>query len=233
MLPELPSTFVATRESLRALACFAVSPARKARTGRIGLRSHEGGIATPPFDDGARIWVHGDELHLPTGEVARLTTVAAAADLLGVELSSDPGVGHDLPPFDPQADLLIDRNASLALGAWYGFAQRVLDSVNGILAEGSTRSEAQLWPEHFDLAAVISDAGTGAKANVGFSPGDAYHADPYAYVGPHEIDGLDRSDTYWNAPFGAVLPYAALARASEPEAEALRFIGDGLERLKL
>ena len=233
MLPALPPTFVATRDSLRALACYVLSPARKARTGRIGLRSYEGGIATPPFDDGARISVRGDQLHLPNGEVARLTTIAAAASLLGVELSDDPGVGHDLPPFEPHADLVIDRDASLALGVWYSFAQRSLDDLGGMVGASSTVSEGQLWPEHFDLAAVVSDANKGAKVNVGFSPGDRYHADPYVYVGPHDVAALDRGDAYWNAPFGAVLPYGALSQASDPEAHALRFVGDGLARLHL
>jgi hypothetical protein len=142
-------------------------------------------------------------------------------------------VGHDLPPFDPDADLLIDRDASLALGAWYGFAQRSLDALGGSVGANSTLSEAQLWPEHFDLAAVVSDPGRGAKANVGFSPGDTFHSDPYVYVGPHDVTALDRSDSYWNAPFGAVLTYDALAQASDPEAATLRFLGDGLARLKL
>ena len=214
MLPDLPSTFAATRESLRTLACYAISPARKARTGRIGLRPYDGGIATPPFDDGTRISVRGDELRTPAGDAVPVTTVAAAAAALGCELSSDPGVGHDLPPFDPESHLAIDAAASLALGAWYAFGQRVLDGLPGA-------SEAQIWPEHFDLAVTVSNV------NVGFSPGDTFHGDPYLYVGPHDLAALDRDDPYWNAPFGAVLPYAALA----DEATAAAFIDEGLRRL--
>jgi hypothetical protein len=64
----------------------------------------------------------------------------------------------------------------------------------------------QLWPEHFDLGCNVEGV------NFGCSPGDAGHAEPYVYVGPWDRTGL--SGDYWNAPFGAELPYAALlARA--------------------
>lgn len=230
LLPALPPAFATTREGLRALACYAISPARKARTGRIGLRSHEGGIATPPFDDGSRICVRGDELVAVTGEAVRITTVAAAAAVLGIDVSPDPGVGHDLPPFAPEADLAVDHDSSVALGGWYAFAQGALDRIAGVLPAGSSVSEAQLWPEHFDLAVVVTVPG-GAQVNVGFSPGDGFHPDPYAYVGPHAPGALDREDGYWNAPFGSYLGYGGLAAAADPEAEALRFVGEGFARL--
>ena len=233
MLPDLPPTFAQTRDALRALACYVISPARRARTGRIGLRAYEGGIATPPFDDGTRIWLRGDELRSSTGAVARVTTVAAAGAFLGIQPSPDPGVGKDLPAFDPDASLDIDAEASLILGGWYAFAQRTLDRLAAGLAEGNAVSEAQLWPEHFDLAVVVSLAASGAdqKVNVGFSPGDTFHRDPYGYVGPHEVAGLDRDGGYWNAPFGAVVGYATLAQAPDPEHAASGFINEGLSRL--
>ena len=234
MLPALPPTFSATRESLRALACYAVSPARKARTGRIGLRAHGGGIATPPFDGGGRIGVHGDRLTGPDGEAIPITTVAAAAAFLGIDLSPDPGVGHDLPPFEPHADLAVDHEASIAIGGWYEYAQGVLDRVASATAEAGDAevSEAQLWPEHFDLAVVVTLAGTGGKVNVGFSPGDGFHDRPYVYVGPHDTAALDRQDGYWNAPFGAFLGYDSLADAEDSLAAAVEFIEAGLERAR-
>lgn len=229
MLADLPPTFAPTREALRALACYAIAPARKGRTGRIGLRSHDGGIATPPFDDGSRISLRGDELRSAAGEVVRVTTVAAAAAFLGIEPSPEPGVGHDLPPFQPGMLLGVDRDASLLLGAWYELGQRTLDRLSSGLPAGARISEAQLWPEHFDLAAVVSL--TGREVTVGFSPGDGFHADPYVYVGPHDVAGLDRGDGYWNAPFGAVAGYASLVAAADPEERAMAFIDDGLSRL--
>lgn len=222
-LPALPDQFASTRESLRALACYVVGPARKARTRRIGLRPVGEGFGTPPFDDGTRLVVRGDELAFDPGDAARISTVRAAAEFVGVELSPDPGVGHDLPPYKPDAPLAVDRGASLLLGRWYAFGQRVVDNLAATRTTG-TISEAQLWPEHFDVAVTV-ELDDGRGVNVGFSPGDTFSADPYAYVGPHDTTGLEGD--YWNAPFGAFLPYRQLTS----EAAALDFVVDGLTRV--
>lgn len=227
MLAPLPPAFAATRESLRALACYVVAPARKARTGRIGLRPTGDGFGTPPFDDGSRVLVRGAALGREPGGAVPITTLRAAAEFLGVALSADPGVGHDLPPFEPDVDLGVDAHASFALGAWYSFGQEVLDGVRAEFWSAAV-SEAQLWPEHFDLAVVV-ELSSGATANVGFSPGDTFCSDPYAYVGPHELEGL--ADAYWNAPFGAYLPYHRLAAAVDPTTAARTFIHQGLAQL--
>lgn len=224
VLPALPAAFVSTRESLRALACYVISPARKARTGRIGLRPVGEGFGTPAFDDGTRIVVRGDQLALDPGEATTITTLRSGAAFVGVELSADPGVGHDLPPYRPDDDLAVDRDASLVLGRWYSFGQQVLDDLADSWPAG-TISEAQLWPEHFDLAVTV-ELDHGDKVNVGFSPGDSFSAEPYAYVGPHRTDGL--GGPYWNAPFGAFLPYPGLTSAEG----ALAFVVEGLTRLR-
>lgn len=223
MVPALPDSFPSTRESLRALACYVISPARKIRTGRIGLRPVAGGFGTPPFDDGTRIVVRGDELALDPGSAAPITTLRAGAGFLGIQLSPDPGVGHDLPPYDPDGALAVDADASRALGRWYAFGAQVLDELHARWSSGPV-SEAQLWPEHFDLAVTV-ELGSARKVNVGFSPGDGFSPQPYAYVGPQDADDL--SGPFWNAPFGAFVPYAGLPS----EEAALAFVLDGLGRL--
>ena len=224
MLAPLPENFASTRESLRALACFVLAPARKARTGRIGLRPVGDGFGTPSFDDGSRLAVSGAELAFePAGRVP-ITTLRAAAAFVGIALSPDPGVGKDLPPYEPDRTLPVGREASLALGAWYSLGDQVLEQLREARPE-ATVTEAQLWPEHFDLAVTVT-LGNGVKANVGFSPGDAFSAAPYVYVGPHVTDGLEGA--YWNAPFGAALPYEQSARADDPPEAALSFIRDGI-----
>ena len=223
----LPPSFTATRESLRALACYVVAPARKARTGRIGLRPTDDGFGTPRFADGSQLVVRGDRLVWEPGDAITVTTLRAAAIFAGVDLSPDPGVGHDLPPYDPDADLGIERDASFSIGAWYRFGQTVLDSLSATLPPGSV-TDAQLWPEHFDLALVVDLPG-GARVNVGFSPGDGFHDGPYAYVGPQDSPGL--SGGYWNAPFGAYLGYTDLESAADPHAVAAEFITVGLAAL--
>lgn len=226
-MSDLPATLGTTREALRAVACYALSPARKARTGRIGLRSTGDGFGTPPFDDGSRFVVRGDRIAVEPGEGVPITTVRAAAEFLGIEPSEDPGVGHDLPPYEPDADLVVDAEASLVLGVWYAFGQRCLDALRAGL-DGAEMSEAQLWPEHFDLAVTVELAG-GPRVNVGFSPGDAGHDRPYVYVGPFDTAGL--TGEYWNAPFGAALGWDDLQAGGDPEGAALSFVRRGLDLL--
>jgi hypothetical protein len=224
-LAPLSSSFGPTRESLRALACYVISPFRKARSGRIGLRPTGDGFGTPTFEDPPHLSVQGARLVLDSGQAHRITTLRAAAEAVGIDLSPDPGVGHDLPPFEPDADLAVDAGASYQLGAWYRFGQEVFDGLGPAPAGGSV-SEAQLWPEHFDLAAIVTLPG-GAKVNVGFSPGDGFEAAPYVYVGPHDTTGL--TGAYWNAPFGAWLGYEAIAGHPDAHAAATAFITEGLE----
>ena len=228
-MKPLPRGFVATRESLRAVACYVISPYRKARSGRIGLRSTGDGFGTPPLEDGSRVVVRGDVLALEPGASFRLTTLRDAADRLGVELTPDPGVGSDLPPFEPDTPLFVDEAASLALGEWYAFGQSALDALVERLPAGATTSEAQLWPEHFDLAVVATLAG-GRDVNIGFSAGDGGVDEPYVYVGPHDLSGLEGG--YWNAPFGAVLRRSEIRGDGErAERQALDFVGRGLVQL--
>jgi hypothetical protein len=223
-LARLPDDFVSTRESLRTLACFVLSPAYKAQMGRIWLRPVHPGFGTRPLDDGSCLVVRGSDLAFDPGAVSPITTLRAAAEFAGISLSADPGVGHDLPLYEPDVPLPVDRSASLALGAWYGLGQQTLDALRSQLDDG-TVTEAQIWPEHFDFA-VTATVGDDVKVNVGFSPGDGFHAEPYVYVGPFDTDGL--TGGYWNAPFGAVLPYSRLAVTDAPSATALAFVTEGL-----
>jgi hypothetical protein len=224
----LPPFFRSTRDSLHALACYAIAPARKARTGRIGLRPTGDGFGTPPFDDGSRTVVRGDRLQLEPGHSIAITTVRAAAEYLQVPLLADPGVGSDLPPYEPDAPLDVDAESSLALGSWYWTGQQALDALGLRVGDKAAAiSEAQLWPEHFDLA-VTADLANGRKVNIGFSAGDGFEPDPYVYVGPHDMTGVEGD--YWNAPFGAYKRYVSLD-PDDQAGSALAFIETGIASL--
>jgi hypothetical protein len=119
--------------------------------------------------------------------------------------------------------LTIDVDASRWLAAWYAYGAGQLERLHGRLADGAV-SEAQLWPEHFDLAVIVHVVGAGV--NVGFSPGDGWLAEPYVYVGPH--DTTDLTDSFWNAPFGSVLTHGVLRTAPDPDRTCAGFIDDGL-----
>ena len=224
-LAALPPDFAETREAMRRLAVYVLSPARKAVTGRIGLQPAPGGFGTAEFGHGEELRVEGAALHRRSGaspeESAPITSLAAAADFAGVKLSADPGVGHDIPELgDPEAPLPVSAAAGRALGAFYGFSGAVLAELKAELdAAGHECSAVQLWPEHFDLGCSIDGI------NFGCSPGDGYSAEPYVYVGPWNTDGL--GGDFWNAPFGAVLSYGELLTAADQREAALAFLRRG------
>ncbi len=214
-LPTLPADFATTRDAVHRLACYVIAPARKAITGRIGLRPADGGFATPDLPAGGRLQVSGDRIIRADGESAPITTISGAATFVGHVLTDRPDIGNDLPRFAPDETLAVSAAATKALGDWYAFgAARLLELTGDV-------SEAQIWPEHFDLAVVVRLA-SGRQVNVGFSPGDGFCDRPYAYIGP--FDNVPTNHEYWNAPFGAYQPLPS-------EAAAIAFIGEGLARL--
>lgn len=226
VLEPLPDGYAETRDALHRLAGHVLAPARKAVTGRIGLRATAGGFGTPPFGDGKQLRVEGASLVRQHGggtEAIDITSLASAAAFAGVTLSGDPGIGNDPPPLgDPDAPLGVQAAAADALGVWYGFSAAVLDEFREELAaSGRSCTEVQLWPEHFDLGCSIEGM------NFGCSPGDAFSAEPYVYVGPWSVDGLDGA--FWNAPFGAALHFRQILAAENQREAALSFLRRGLE----
>ena len=161
----------------------------------------------------------------------RTATLADAAAFAEVDLADAWSVGADTPALgDPAEPLGVDPAAATALGAWYALGAVVLDAVVGSLGPAATPSVAQLWPEHFDLGCDVEGA-PDQRANLGASPGDEHEPTPYLYVGPWR-SLRPGPDGYWNAPFGAVLGYDALAVADDAAAVATAFLQEGLARLR-
>jgi hypothetical protein len=106
---------------------------------------------------------------------------------------------------DPDAPLQIDAVAAAIVHRWYGEASAALELLGTARGIGDPPT-AQLWPEHFDLAVSLDEV------NYGASPGDADHAEPYAYVGPWQVDGL--TGDFWNESFGASRPHHELGDAA-------------------
>src|SRR4051794_5139972 len=189
---------VATRQSLHRLAEHVVSPSRYARTGRIGLRPHPGGLRTPVFGDRAtEVSVELDELVVRDAHGERrqpVTTLAAAGEFVGGRPGAPADVYQPATECELDRPLMLDRSAMQTIAGWYLLGAEALQQLSDELA-AQQPSEAQLWPEHLDLAM------TAGAVNFGFSPGDARLPEPYAYVGPHA--GPPRADEFWNAPFGA------------------------------
>lgn len=230
-LSKLPPSYVETRDALHQLAFFAVAPTRYKAMGRMGLEAKPGGFGTPEFE-GRIARVEGDLLvHDQDGNVAtqEITTVRAAAEFFGVEYEVDWFSDfHDpLEPVDPDEPLMVDREASLALGEWFAFGFDVLNELRRHGQEGDDVSEVQLWPEHFDPATELGDADKAQRASFGASPGDQSSDQPYIYVAAWSE--IDRSEDFWNDESfnGASLSYSDLRASDDPEARAVDFLLEG------
>ena len=230
MLPELPASFAATRDALHALAEQVLSAAYFRATTHIGLRPTPRGLGTPEFGDSERVRVDSTALiHELAGTTRRheLTTLASAAAFVGVPLGA-PSVFTPTMSLAPDEPLSIDREAALALADWYALGAALLADLRAAHPEVPA-ADAQLWPEHFDLACELGNADAGTRANFGVSPGDGTIPEPYLYVGPW--DASRRSGVLGTYPFGAACTYAELRRAGEAGNAGRQFFESALAEL--
>jgi hypothetical protein len=239
-LGALPPNFAATRDALHRLAAHVIARRRHDLVGRIGLRATPAGFGTPdagPDHDHEVLRVAGPWLiHERTGDTASTTSIdlrsaalVDAAELAGVDLDAEVTLGDGAPPVgDRHAPLGIDRAAVAALAGWYELGWTTLDQVLATAGPSAAPSVVQLWPEHFDAGCDLAVGGD--RVNLGASPGDGFHGEPYLYVGPWGPQRPGGAD-YWNAPFGAVLGWSALQEAEDPPARALDFFSTGLAHL--
>lgn len=232
-LPAVPADYPAGRDGYHRLAFAIVAEARRVVNGKFGLRFTRGGFGTPFFDADRQVRVEHGRLVVQDDETVRdapITTLRAAAELVGVE----PGTAaaeHDSPPLgDLDEDLGATEGIGAFLGTWFGFSWAVLEELR--VTPGAVDTErTQLWPGHFDPAVAMGDAEAGGRATYGCSPGDAAHDEPYLYVGAW--GDVDRTDAFWNEDNfnGASMTYAALHAAADPLASAIDFFRGGYSRL--
>jgi hypothetical protein len=222
-----------TRDDLHRIAAHVMGRRRYAVSCRFGLRASPRGLATPAFGPEPEVLrIAGTMLVREVGSQSSTmpmdgSTLAELATFGGADLDDAFSAGPDTPAPGPTDEpLRLSLSEVDALWAWFDLGWRVLDAVSVDASSETGWSTVQLWPEHFDAGCTV-DLGSGAGVNLGFSPGDSFSEEPYAYVGPW---GPERPGdaAFWNAPFGA---FAPRSRAGGFE-ECTAFIRSGLVRLQ-
>jgi hypothetical protein len=230
LTPTIPAGYHEGRLGLHRLAVYVLSPARMAGIGKMALRHTRLGFGTPFFGpDDRQIRVQDGFLVDQRGaeaDVRELSTLTEAASAVGVDIDTTKADEFDVPPAgDLDLDLVVPAEVASFLADWYGFADRVLETVRADMGAEDAPSRVQLWPEHFDLAFEAGDEEGGRRAGFGASPGDHHDGadpEPYLYVSLWARDQVP-DDAFWSAPFGAKLPFADLVATEVHEATALEF----------
>ena len=136
---------------------------------------------------------------------------------------------HDLPahPVEGGASFgVADQTALDEVEAWLA-AGAALTGAVAEHAEGA--GAALLWPHHFDVASLITIAGSGENTRtvgVGLSPGDAAKPQPYWYVTPwpapkaDDLPALDGGRWHTDGWTGAVLDAGELVDLDDGAARA-------------
>jgi hypothetical protein len=231
------------RAVLQRIANHVLARAASAATGQLGLRATPGGFGTISFGPGhERLRVSGGLLVRESGTSKTWThsiaidgsSLAELAAFAEVNLSAEFWAGNDTPPVgDVDEPIALHEASALLIVDWYAIAAQALDRLVAAAPAFAAPSLVQLWPEHFDVAldmAFDADLPTARRVNVGGSPGDGFHSAPYLYVGPW-TDDRPGDATYWNAPFGAVVGYEAIAARPDPVDAAFEFFRTGLDHL--
>jgi hypothetical protein len=190
----MDDAYTTTRRSLHGVAELLLAGPQHRRSGTIRLRVTPGGFGTVAEPE---LLVEGLDVVTPT---ARIPLDGASYADLGDALGLAAGAPEDLYADGSGATLAdvvrLDPDAAHALAT-------ALATGDDALRRLDPSQPPVLWPEHFDVGLTLDEV------NYGVSPGDAYLAEPYAYVGPWQ----SREGDFWNAPFGAAQPLAVLGAA--------------------
>jgi hypothetical protein len=209
MTESNPTDLAATRRALHGVAELLLAGPQHRTGGRIRLRITPGGFGTVAAPE---LRVDGEDLvaggtRVPMGG----RSYTELAEAVGVEAGAPVDVYSDGSGVDPGETVTLDPGAVRTIVAAYELG-------DAALREFAPDTGPVLWPEHLDVAITLDEV------NYGVSPGDAYLAEPYAYVGPHH----PRRGAFWNAPFGATRPVSALVDV----AGAVRFFREGRDRAR-
>jgi hypothetical protein len=225
-LERLPANLAATRRSLHALAHRVIGPVRERAHEHPGLRWTRGGFGTPFFGADAQVRVDGGELVVQSRfreRRAPISTLGAAAELIGFELRADEPDTFSMP-------LTVDPDAVRFVGDFFGFATSVLEQLRADVPVEYEPSRVELWPQTFDLAVEIGLEHAGRRAAFGASLGRVDQPEPSLFVTPLDVRPTGE---LWSASSftGAELPYSELLAAGDQRAVALDFVRSRIEAL--
>ena len=226
---------VGTRTVLHRVAAHVLARRRFKESGRFGLRASPGGFATPAFgEEPETVRVAGGFVLRETGGTSAClpiggSTLRELARFAGTDIDAPFSCGEDTPDIgEADGRLSLDVDSAAQVADWYALGWMALDTVVSVLAPSAAPAVTQLWPEHLDAATNVGvGVGGEERVNLGFSPGDAFESQPYAYVGP--FGNERRGDPgFWNAPFGAVLRVADVDASGDRLGACVEFLQTGL-----
>jgi hypothetical protein len=118
------------------------------------------------------------------------------------------------------------------LSRYWSNAAVVLDDLARVTPDAS---DVRTWPHHFDIATLITLAGSSRTIGVGQCPGDEFYDEPYWYVGPRprpaasELPALGGGG-HWHTKgwFGAALPASVFVAHSDQRGRVAAFIESGV-----
>jgi len=186
----MDDALVTTRRSLHGIAELVFAGPQYRRSGSIELRALPGGFGTVAEPS---LSVSGVELVAGSERLPLAGTFAELASAAGVEASALDDVYSGGPGVRADETIVVDAEAAARIAGAFAIgdvAMRALAPEKGPV----------LWPEHFDIGIDLDEV------NYGVSPGDDFLPEPYAYVGPWNLQPSD----LWNAPFGAARPLTEL-----------------------
>jgi hypothetical protein len=225
-LPPVPPRLALTRRSYQTLARRVIGPVRERANEHCGLRWTRGGFGTPFFGADAQVRVEDGVLVVQSRfreRRAPISTLVAAADLIGFELRGDECELSAAP-------LLIDPEAAAFIDDFLGFATLILEQLRADVPPDYEPSRVELWPSTFDLTVEMGVEHAGRRAAFGACLGGADHVEPYLFVTP--LDVRPTGDLWLASTFaGAELPYSELLKASDQRAAALDFVRSRVEAL--
>ena len=122
----------------------------------------------------------------------------------------------------------VEPVAAARLADFYAFGAAILEELRAARHPRTRRRPPGCGPSTSIWRS--SSGADGGRANYGFSPGDAHHPEPYAYVGPW---AAEVAGELWQATGfrGAELTYAELLAAPDQRAAASEFFTTRREAL--